>query len=347
MNKSRLVLIVLVLLLLVTACEPANNNGDHPAGEANNGLLTLPDLSAVELGEDRLQVVATTSIIGDVVGQVGGDLIELTTLIGPGRDPHSYKPAARDLATVANAHVVFINGWDLEEGLAADLANIGREVPIVPISANIRPLFRGVEESGHEEDLRGTDAGDHAHEEGLPDPHVWFSIPHVIQWVDNVAQVLGDLDPTHAADYAANAATYQRELEALAANMATQLAQIPQDRRLLVTNHDSLIYFARDYGFDILGTVFPGNSTAAEPAAGDLAGLISLMAEHGICTLFTESTMSNDLAQTIATELDDCTTVQVLSLYTGALGPAGSGADSYVGMFHANVEAIVRGLQQE
>ena len=124
-----------------------------------------------------------------------------------------------------------------------------------------------------------------------------------------------------------------------------QLATIPAERRILVTNHDAFGFFARDFGFEVLGTVIPSRSTLAEPSASDLANLIGAMREFGVCTLFTETTVSDKLAQTVSAELTDCENVQVVKLFTGAIGPAGSGADSYIGMFRANVDAIVAGLR--
>ena len=117
--------------------------------------LALPALSAVQLDGRPLRVVATTGIIGDVVGRVGGDAIELTTLMGPGQDPHSYQPAAADLTAAANADVIFINGWDLEEGLVADLASIAQDAVIVPISAGIVPLPFGDWRGGRSPHLAG------------------------------------------------------------------------------------------------------------------------------------------------------------------------------------------------
>lgn len=307
--------------------------GDEQENEHDAGteMLTLPQLAAIELNGEPLRVVATTSIVGDVVAQVGGDTIELTTLMGPGQDPHSNETGAQGLTAVAAAHVIFINGWGLEEGLVQVLERIGEGVPLVPISANIAPLTFG----------EGEDEDDH----NGANPHVWFSIRNVQQWVENVEQVLGDLDPANAGIYEKNAAAYLVELEALAAYTESQLAGIPEENRFLVTNHDAFGYFAHEYDFAILGTVIPGLSTLAEPSAGDLAGLIAEMEAHGICTIFTETTVSNTMANTVTAELSDCAAVQVLPLYTGAIGPAGSGADSYIGMFRANVDTIVRGLK--
>ncbi|MCP4416681.1 MAG: zinc ABC transporter solute-binding protein, partial [Chloroflexi bacterium] len=123
------------------AADAHEDEDEHEAGEAGAEMLILPELPAAELNGGLLRVVATTSIVGDVVAQVGGgEAIDLTILIGPGQDSHSYQPTAQDLTAVASAHVIFINGWDLEEGLVDDLETIGEGVPLVPISANIEPL---------------------------------------------------------------------------------------------------------------------------------------------------------------------------------------------------------------
>jgi ABC-type Zn uptake system ZnuABC Zn-binding protein ZnuA len=281
----------------------------------------------------KLRVVATTSIIGDVVAQVGGEAIDLTTLMGPGQDPHSYQPGARELTAVADAHVIFVNGWDLEEALARDLENIGGSSPIVPVSAHIVPLAFGEADEA---------AADHEHSGA--DPHVWFDVRNVGQWAENISQILQALDPNHAETYQKNAAAYQAKLVELNEYIKSSLASIPLEKRFLVTNHGAFSYFAQAYDFQIVGTVIPGLSTLAEPSASDLTDLVAVMREHQVCTIFTETTVSNQLAQVVAEELDFCQAVQVLSMYTGSLGPAGSGAASYLGLMRTNVDTIVAGL---
>jgi manganese/iron transport system substrate-binding protein len=360
--RKRLMLsfIIIAVGLLLSACSagaaqkvpavsPTTDEQDGDNGEggeqvhgAGAEMIRLPDLEAVKLDGERLRVVATTSIIGDVVAQVGGEAIELTTLMGPGQDPHSYEPGAQELTAVAEAQVIFVNGWDLEEGLVQDLEEIGGAVPLVPISANIAPLTFG---EGEHAPNRSAQEGEAERGPGDVDPHVWFSIPNVKQWVENVERVLSDLDPANAGNYESNAATYLAELEGLETYVESQLAQIPEENRFLVTNHDSLGYLAKEYGFELIGTLIPAASTLAEPSASDLAGLIGEMEAHGVCTIFTETTVSDRLAQTVAGELEGCEEVQVLKLYTGAVGPAGSGADSYIGMFHADIDRIVEGLK--
>ncbi len=325
---------ILTFAIYGVGCSPAANTSDSStAGQ----MLVLPELEAVELTGEPLRVVATTSIIGDVVAQVGGDAIELTTLIGPGQDPHSYEPATQALMAVNEADVIFVNGWDLEEALIEDLEQIGGDVPLVPISANIEPLPFGGDDHAEVE----TDQEHHA----SADPHTWLAVNNVKQWVENSEDVLSDLDPAHAAAYARNAAAYLVELDELQAYAQSRLGQIAEEDRFLVTNHDSFGHFAAAYGFTILDTVIPAASTLAEPSASDLASLIALMEAHGVCTIVTETTASTALANTVAAELDGCAEVKVLQLYTGAVGPAGSDTGSYIGMFRANVEAIAEALQ--
>lgn len=309
---------------------------------AEMGVLSLPALTAVALEGEPLNVVATTSIIGDVVAQVGGEAIALTTLMGPGQDPHSYQPGARQLTAVANADVIFINGWDLEEALVRNLESVGEKAIFVPISANIQPLAFGAGGHDETEDEDGHEEHDH---EGA-DPHVWQAVPNVMQWVNNAQQVLRALDPANTAVYEQNAAAYLAALAELEAYAQAQLAAIPTENRVLITNHDALAYFAHAYNFEILGTVVPGGSTLAESSATSLAALVSLMTEHGICTIFAENTSNTNLAAAVAAELKTCAGgVQVSQLYTDALGAPGSGADSYIGMFRANVDAVVEGLR--
>ena len=358
--------------------------------QSETEILELPQLIALDLQGELLKVTATTSIIADVVANVGGDAIELTTLMEAGQDPHSYEATAQDLTKVSQADVVFVNGWNLEESLISILEETS-SAPITAISANITPLEFGGEHEHHDDDEEhGDEHGDehegnehgaeeehhdegeehsdeheeehkdeehaegehsddhgeeheHHHHEGA-DPHVWFSVTNVMQWVKNVEQVLSSLDPNNASLYASNANAYLIEQETLKTSVETSLGVIPEEQRFIVSNHDTFTYFANDYGFEVIGTIIPANSTLAEPSAADLVELIEELEFHNLCTLFTETTISDKLAQTVAGELSHCENVQVLSLYTGALGPAGSGADSYIGMFQSNVDAFVQGL---
>ncbi|UCC50114.1 MAG: zinc ABC transporter substrate-binding protein [Anaerolineaceae bacterium] len=308
--------------------------------QVKSEVLNLPKLTPAQLDDHSLQVVATTSIIGDVVANVGGENIELLTLMKAGQDPHNFDPGTGELTEVTEADVIFVNGWDLEEGLADDLAIITDNIPIVAVGANIEPLY-------FKNDVGKFDKGEYGerHERGPVDPHTWLAVPNVVQWVENVEKILSDLDVDSAEVFKRNSQAYVAELEEVDSYVREQVERVPVNKRVLVTNHGAFSYLAQEYGFSIAGTVIPSSSTLAEPSASDLFELIKLMEAESVCTIFSENTNNDVLAQTVAAELHACEEVQVLPLYSGSLGPPGSGGDSYIGMMMANVDTIVRGLE--
>jgi ABC-type Zn uptake system ZnuABC Zn-binding protein ZnuA len=326
---------VLFYLTLPLSVGCAGGSAGDPEAEASEPLATLalPAVAAAGLDDSKLRVLATTSIIGDVVSRVGGEAITLTTLMKPGQDPHSYQPGAADLTAAADADLIFVNGWGLEEALVDDLATIGRGAAIIPVSAGIEPVALGGVAGGPEV-TRGT-----------ADPHTWQDAANVLRWVENIRATLSAADPANAATYDANASAYRATLEQLDGDLRATLAEIPANRRVLVTNHDNLGYFAAAYDFEVLGAIIPSVSTLAEPTAGGLAELAHIMGESGVCALFIETTAGEQLARALAQELSGCQEVRVLTLYTDALGPPGSGADSYTGMMRANASALVEGLR--
>ncbi len=328
--------LVSMLALLAAACSsqaPTASPGDA------SQPLPLPVVEPMVSAGQKLHVVATTSIIGDVVRQVGDEAIDLTILMQPGQDPHSYQPGASDLTAAADANIIFINGWNLEEGLVNDLATIGNKAVLVPISAGVVP--RVLSEEEHDKETHGE-----GHSHGPVDPHTWQDVANVIQWVENVRQVLSAADPANAALYEANAAAYRQTLQQLDADLRTTLGAIPEERRILVTNHDNLGYFARAYGFEITDSVIPSISSLAEPSAGELAALVDTMRSKGFCTLILEATASTQLARMLKSELTGCADVHLIMLYTDALGPAGSGAETYEGMMRANAATLAKELSR-
>jgi ABC-type Zn uptake system ZnuABC Zn-binding protein ZnuA len=321
----------LVAALLVAACGAGRSPAASPGGGAGEQSITdrdarLPEMqAAIPAGGGKLRVVATTGIVGDVVKNVAGDRIELTTLIGPGQDPHTYQPTPQDIAAIERAHVVFINGFHLEEGLESTIdAAAGKGSPVVSVSAGIQPRPSSTEQ-GH--DAAG-------------DPHVWFDPANVRVWTANIEKSLGALDPGNAAAYQANAAAYTRQLDELDATIRAQVALIPADRRKLVTDHEALGYLADRYGFQVLGAVIPSVSTSAEPSAGDLAALVEVIRAQRVPAIFIGTTTNPKVAEMVARE----TGAQVLPLHTGETGVAGSGAETYLGMMRANLDTIVKGL---
>lgn len=327
-----LVSLSLIAIFVAVSCNPASTARDENRAREETTLetLSLPFFETAALVDGKLNVVATTSIIGDIVANIGGDGIELLTLIKPGQDPHAFEPTARELTDVADADVIFVNGWDLEEGLVDDLKNVAPKALVVPVSAGIEPL--PVSAGPNEENK-------------IPDPHTWLDPRLVRTWVDNIEKTLSSLDPGRDKMYGLRATSYRAKLDDLIDYIDENVGQIPKARRNLVTNHDSLRYFAEAYDFQIIGLVIPAASTVAEPSSNDLVRLVDQMDEAGICTIFAETTNRTTLAETVTAELRNCDSVQVMQLHTGALGPPGSQADTYLGMMKSNVDAILAGLK--
>jgi ABC-type Zn uptake system ZnuABC Zn-binding protein ZnuA len=326
------------------------DDGAHAHGDEHDHDYAAADLSTltpVALAEgERLQVVATTTILGDVVSRVGGDAIDLVVLMGPGQDPHTYQATAQDLVRVENAHVIFVNGFGFEEGLLTDIERVAGEIPVISVSAGIEPIRAGDEDHHKDHDDEQADASGqderegehgHAHDE---DPHVWFDVHSVEIWAHNIESVLARLDPANAELYEANAEAYEGELDELEALIQDTVAQIPEENRKLVTNHDSFSYFARAYGFEVIGAVIPSFTTAAEPSAATLTELIDAVREAGVPAIFVETTANEALARVVAEE----TGAEVYQLFTDALGAPGSGVDSYTGLMRANLETMLEAL---
>lgn len=277
-----------------------------------------------------LRVVATTTLVGDVARAVGGNAIELTVLLPVGADPHTFEPTPQDAATLANAHVIFINGAGLEAFLSRLLKNVGDEARVVSVSDGVE-LRR----------FEGEHEGEAEHEGEEVDPHVWFNPLNVVVWTQNIERALSALDPANASTYAANARAYQAALQELDAWIQDQVAQVPPERRKLVSDHAALGYFADRYGFEQVGTVIPGFSTEAEASARELAGLVDTIHALGVRAIFVGTTVNPSLAQRIA----DDTGARLVRLYTGSLSEPGGPADSYLSFMRYNVSAIVDALK--
>ena len=285
------------------------------------------ELAAVNLtGNQKLNVVATTNIIGDWVQNVGGNMVNLTVLLPVGSDPHAFSPTPQDTASGAHADVVFINGLHLEEFLEELITNAGGQAPVVTVSREV-------------ETRTLADRGEADHE-GV-DPHVWMSPANAGAMVGTIEQALSQLDPANATAYRANAAAYQAQLADLDAWVKDQIDNIPANNRKLVTDHDSFGYFANRYGLEIVGAVVPAFSTNAEPSARELAELQQVIQTSNTKAIFVGTTINPVLADQIAAD----TGIKVIPLYTGSLGQPGSGTETYLDFIRYNTTALVKGLK--
>jgi ABC-type Zn uptake system ZnuABC Zn-binding protein ZnuA len=320
-----------------------------------------PDLSAITpiTASETLDVVATTSIVADVVRNVGGETINLTVLMPPGTDPHAFEPTPRDVAAVADADVVFANGVGLEEFMDSLLASAGaHEGKVIHVSHGLELLAFGTEhehegepEHEHEGEPEHEHEGEPEHEhEGEPehehdhsglDPHVWFSPANVEGWVDTIARTLRHADPARAESYTSNAAAYREALHDLDTWVREQVAQIPEANRKLVTDHTAFGYFAHRYGFEQIGAVVPGSSTMAEPSAQELAELEDTIRAHQVPAIFVGTTVNPSLSERVAQD----TGTRLVPLYTGSLSEAGGPADTYLNLMRFNTRAMVEALR--
>lgn len=335
---SRCVLVSLIvcsLMLPIAAGGCQGTAGPQAVGRGDRDSYhddEMPVLSPVELAPgEKLRVVATTSLVADVVSNVAGDRVDLSALIPLGTDPHAFEPTPRDAATLADADIVFINGAGLELFLEPLLAGLGEDIVTVPVSVGVA-LLRFEAAGGHE------DGGPVGHAEF--DPHTWLDPRNVMVWVANIEMALTTLDPDNGNLYRAQAQRYRSALDTLDEWIRDQVSQLPQERRKLVTDHVSMGYFTRRYGLEQLGAVFPGYSTLTEPSAQQLARLEDAIREFGVQAVFVGRTVSPNLAQRVAED----TGTQLVFLYTGSLSRPGGPADSYLELMRHNVSAIVGAL---
>ncbi len=305
-RSSRQLGLFLVLLICLAGCSPA-----QPPGH-------------------KLRVVATTTIVGDVVKEIGGDAIELTVLLPAGADPHGFEPTPQDVARVAQAQIVFMNGAGLEEFIAPLLENAGGKAKLVSVSEGIE-LLKAAEAHEH--------ADEHEHEGG--DPHVWFDPNNVIVWAKNIEQELAAADAANARLYADHAQQYQRRLQELDGWIQAQVAQIPQANRKLVTDHTAFTYFAHRYGFEQIGAVISGYSSAAQPSAQELAQLQDAILKLGVKAVFVGETANPNLSKRLAED----TGIKLVFLYTGSLSEAGGPASTFIEMMQHNTTAMVEALK--
>jgi ABC-type Zn uptake system ZnuABC Zn-binding protein ZnuA len=277
--------------------------------------------------------VATYSILGDIVHNVGGDDIHLQVLVGPNGDAHAFEPSPAESVRVAHAALIFENGLEFETWLDDLYEASDSQATRVVVTESLEP--RPLTEDGHTE-------GDHDH--GEFDPHVWHSVANVIQMTKVVREALIQADPTHAAAYQANAEAYITQLQDLDTWIFAEVKKLPNDQRQLVTSHDTFGYFAERYGFEIVGTALGAASTeGADPSAAEVVALVEDIRSTGVPAIFAENVHNAMLMQQIAAEAG---VTLAPALYTDALGEPGSEGDTYLKLMRYNVTVIVTALGQ-
>ncbi|KAB7614451.1 metal ABC transporter substrate-binding protein [Amylibacter sp. SFDW26] len=268
---------------------------------------------------DELKIVASFSILGDMVEQVAGDAAEVTTIVGPDADAHVYQPSVADARAVAEADIIFVNGLGFETWSDTLISESGSKASVHVATDGVTPV----------------------EVEGEVDPHAWNSLLNGVVYVQNITNVLAKAVPDHADDFKANAEAYIAKLTALDTETRAKLAILPENRRTVVTAHDAFGYLADAYGLTFLAPV--GIDTEAEPSARDLAVLIENLKEQGASALFVENITSPALINQISEE----TGIEIGGrLYSDALSERGGPATSYLAMFQHNLGALITALNK-
>ena len=355
-RRLRLVALTGALALVLAACGDADD-----ATETSAPTAPQPEAAMVA----PIEVVATTSILGDLIANLLGDDGTVRVLMGPGVDPHGYEASAADAAAMRDAELVVANGLLLEEGLISTLEAAGADgVRVLSIADKLDPIEFGAgshsdhdDDHGHDghdddkhddhdddkhEDDEDDDHDDHDH--GDEDPHFWWDPMRTMTAVDLIAAELTDLRPE--IDWAARAAAYNAQILGVHEELLALFATIPTERRSIITNHDALGYLAVAYDFEVIGTIIPGASTMAATNPQAFARLIDLVIAEGVDVIFAENTDSTVLAKQLASEAvgRGDVTLQVVRLYTDALGGPGSGAETYLGMLRTTATLITQAL---
>jgi zinc/manganese transport system substrate-binding protein len=273
-------------------------------------------------GATAPHIVATTNILGDVTATLVGEAGEVTTLMKPNADPHSFEISAREAASLAEADLLVSNGLGLEENV---------ELHLETAAASGAPRFV---------------AGDHIqvidYAEGAADPHFWTDPARMIDVVDALERALVEIDGIDGSQITANAEAYRAELEALDADMTAAFAEIPEERRALVTNHHVFGYLAERFDFVVVGAAVPGGTTLASPSAADLNELATAIETTGVPTIFADSSQPDRLMQVLASEVG--LEVGVVPLFTESLTEPTGEAPTYIDMMRANTRLISSGL---
>jgi ABC-type Zn uptake system ZnuABC Zn-binding protein ZnuA len=278
--------------------------------------------SAATTGAGRVRVVTTTPVLTDFAQNVGGDDVDVYSVLKSNVDPHDYEPTPADLKAVADADVVVKNGVGLEKWFEDAIASAEPKGAVIDASTGVR--------------LRYEDGGD-------ADPHIWHDPRNAVIMAANIAHALEAADPARAADFEQRAAAYTAQLQTLDADVAAQLATLTNKK--LVTNHDAFGYYVARYGLDFVGAVVPSFDSQAELSQQDINQLVAAVKAQGVKAIFSESSLPPKAAEAIAKEAGVKVVEGDGALYGDSLGPEGGDAATYIAMVEHNTKVIVDNLR--
>ncbi|MCD0417177.1 metal ABC transporter substrate-binding protein [Rubrivivax sp. JA1024] len=296
-------------------------------------LIAALLMAAPAQADDPVRVVASFSILGDFVRNVGADRVEVSTLVGPNGDAHVYTPSPADAKTIADARLVVVNGLGLEGWLPRLVQSSGGKATIVTATKGIK-----VREADADDD-HGHGGGDHAHDHGKTDPHAWQSVPNAKIYVANIRDALIAADPAGAATYRANAEAYLAKLDSLDRDVRAAVASIPAPRRKVISTHEAFGYFADAYGIAFIAP--QGVSTESEASARDVASIITQIRKDKVPAVFLENISDPRLMQRISAE----TGAKIGgTLYSDSLTPENGDAPTYIDMVRHNIKTLTGAL---
>ncbi|MGC8949844.1 metal ABC transporter substrate-binding protein [Chloroflexus sp.] len=359
-HLQRIIGILLTVLLIVAcgqtpAAQPTGTPGNETAALPTTAPTTAPAPTEVPTAQptvapttqptvvsEPLAVMASTTIVADIVRQIGGERVKVETIVPPGADGHNYEPTPQDLARVSTAKIIFTVGAGYEEFLDRLIASSGTKAEVISLSENLTLRTLREEEVGNvsQSHEHGDEHGD-KHGAGATDPHTWTDPTNVKIWADVIASNLSQLDPANVSFYAERSTAYQRQLDELDRWIAEQFATIPAERRLIVSDHIIFGYMADRYGLQQVGAIIPGVSTSATPSAQELAALQDLITERGIKAIFVGNIANTQLAEQIARD----TGAKIVTVLTETLTDANGPGATYIDYMRFNVQQIVDALR--
>jgi zinc/manganese transport system substrate-binding protein len=294
-------------------------------------LMTMVLLGAATpvMANEPLPVVASFSILADMVKQVGGPHVEVSSLVGPNSDAHVFDPTPSDAKRLAAAKLVVVNGLGFEGWMSRLIKSSGYKGPVLTASKGVKTIPMAKSDHGH----------GHSHSHTAPDPHAWQSLLNARQYVENIRVSLSAAMPAHSADFQSRATDYLKQIDALEKSTQARIAAVPMERRRVITSHDAFGYFARAYKVNFYP--LQGLSTASEPSAADVVRIVNEIKKNKVTAIFAENISDPRVLQRVAKD----TGANIGgTLYADALSVPGTQADTYLKMFEHNVSTIVSGI---
>ena len=320
MKKTILVGIIVIVAILI---------GISAIFVQNNDDAKINDIESPDSYSEKIAITTTTNVITDLVENIGGDHVSVTGLMGPGIDPHLYRPSASDVKSLQNADIIFYNGLDLEGKMGDIFVKIGREgTSVLAVSENIPP-----------ESLLILDVN------GNFDPHIWWDVELWTEAAKVVATGLKEYDPDNSENYEKNLLEYLNQLDSLNSNNLNKINSIPSEQRVLVTAHDAFQYFGHAYGFEELA--IQGWSTDSEAGIKEIQNLADEISKRKIKALFVETSISPATIEALKAAVQDKGHDIVIGgeLFSDAIGEKGTAEGTYIGAFTHNIDTIVKALK--